>query len=236
VEWQMAITLPVPSACVLGIALSRGQRNFSERDRLCLNVLRSHLQQALHNAEAFTRVPQALHEANRGLIALTVSGHIQDMTDQIRQWLEEYFGELPQQTSRLPESLQRWVAEQRSSFGQDDVPPLRTALTVERAGKRLVVRLVAEGTETPYLVLHEQRTVPSAASLQTLGLSQRQAEVLFWVAQGKTNAEVGVILDLSVGTVRKHLEHIYQKLDVDNRGAAAYCALETLGIGCQLQL
>lgn len=50
------------------------------------------------------------------------------------------------------------------------------------------------------------------------------------MAQGKTNADVGGMLNISTGTVRKYLEHIYQKLDVDNRGAATYCALETLGM------
>jgi DNA-binding CsgD family transcriptional regulator len=55
------------------------------------------------------------------------------------------------------------------------------------------------------------------------GLSPREAEVLGWVARGKTNAEIGAALFISPQTVRKHLENIFEKLGVRTRtGAAAY--------------
>ncbi|MSR64501.1 MAG: response regulator transcription factor [Verrucomicrobiae bacterium] len=68
----------------------------------------------------------------------------------------------------------------------------------------------------------------SAAPLQKLGLTPREADVLFWVAQGKTNAEIGLILDMSIGTVKKHMEHILPKVGVENRSAAVLRAVETL--------
>ena len=61
------------------------------------------------------------------------------------------------------------------------------------------------------------------------GLTPREAEVLLWVAQGKTNAEVAVILDMSHGTVKKHLEHVFEKTGAENRAAASFRALEVLG-------
>ena len=54
-----------------------------------------------------------------------------------------------------------------------------------------------------------------------LQLTQRESEVLFWVAMGKTNSEVGTIVGAKPLTVKKHLEHIYDKLGVPNRTAAA---------------
>ena len=65
----------------------------------------------------------------------------------------------------------------------------------------------------------------SAAHLMTLGLTQREAEVLLWISQGKTNYEIGVILGAASGTIRKHVEHILSKLNVENRTAAAAIAL-----------
>ena len=53
-----------------------------------------------------------------------------------------------------------------------------------------------------------------------LGLTKREAEVLAWVAQGKTNRETGIILSLSTRTVQKHLEHVFAKLGVETRTAA----------------
>ncbi len=61
-----------------------------------------------------------------------------------------------------------------------------------------------------------------------LGLTPRESEVLLWVAQGKGNAEIGTILSTSESTVKKHLEHIFEKLGVENRGAAALTAIEAL--------
>ena len=57
-------------------------------------------------------------------------------------------------------------------------------------------------------------------------LSSREAQVLQWVSQGKTNKEIGVILEVSPRTVQKHLEHIYQKMGVESRTGAAAKAYE----------
>jgi len=52
----------------------------------------------------------------------------------------------------------------------------------------------------------------------------RATEVLYWVMQGKTNEEIGIILQVSARTVEKHLEHILAQLGVENRTAAALAA------------
>jgi DNA-binding CsgD family transcriptional regulator len=66
------------------------------------------------------------------------------------------------------------------------------------------------------------------ADLLSLGLSAREAEILYWVAQGKTNPEIAVILGIARRTVATHVEHILAKLGVENRCAAARCASEVL--------
>jgi DNA-binding CsgD family transcriptional regulator len=58
-------------------------------------------------------------------------------------------------------------------------------------------------------------------------LTPREAEVLFWISQGKSNYEIGVILGAKTGTVCKHVGHILSKLNVENRTSAAVIALET---------
>lgn len=64
--------------------------------------------------------------------------------------------------------------------------------------------------------------------LKSLGLSFREVEVLRWAAEGKTNYEIAIILNIAPGTVKVHLEKIYRKLDVGNRMAAARVALGSL--------
>ncbi len=68
----------------------------------------------------------------------------------------------------------------------------------------------------------------SAAPLEALGLTPREAEVVLWVAQGKSNGEIAVIIDATEGTIKKHLQHIFEKLGVDSRHAVTVAALEML--------
>jgi DNA-binding NarL/FixJ family response regulator len=64
--------------------------------------------------------------------------------------------------------------------------------------------------------------------LGSLGLTPREAQVLTWIAQGKTNYEIGVKLRACTGTIRKHVEPILAKLNVQNRTAAAVVAIAAL--------
>ncbi len=70
----------------------------------------------------------------------------------------------------------------------------------------------------------------SAEPLVKLGLTPRAAEALLWVAQGKTNSDIAVILGITESTVKKHLLEVFGKLGVETRSAAALRALEELGI------
>ncbi len=67
------------------------------------------------------------------------------------------------------------------------------------------------------------------ATIEALGLAfkltAREAEVLYWVVKGKTNRDIGDILGTSPRTVHKHLEHVFEKLGVETRTAAAAMAM-----------
>jgi DNA-binding CsgD family transcriptional regulator len=68
----------------------------------------------------------------------------------------------------------------------------------------------------------------SAEPLLGLGLTPRVAEVLLWVAQGKTNSEIATILGISESTVKKHMLEVLEVLGVETRTAASLRALEVL--------
>ncbi|HEY7678549.1 MAG TPA: helix-turn-helix transcriptional regulator, partial [Candidatus Methylomirabilis sp.] len=235
VKHQMAIRLAAPPGLVIGVALNRSRRDFSERDRLLLNLLRPHLIQAYHNADAVTRMQReitlltrGMEALERGIICLAPDGRVRLATSRARQWLAEYFGPARRRGGRLPEVLQRWVRHQgRLLASADMVPSPRQPWEMEREGKRLTIRLLAE-LESHMLLFQEEPTALQPAALEHLGLTRREAEVLAWVAEGKTNAEIGTILGARPRTVAKHLERIYQKLGVETRVAAANLALTSL--------
>jgi DNA-binding CsgD family transcriptional regulator len=68
-----------------------------------------------------------------------------------------------------------------------------------------------------------------AALRKRFALTGREAEVLLWIARGKSNRDIGDILGLSPRTVNKHLEQVYSKLGVENRASAAVMALKAIG-------
>jgi DNA-binding CsgD family transcriptional regulator len=78
------------------------------------------------------------------------------------------------------------------------------------------------------LVLEEQHHSVPPDVLRSLSLTRRETEVLAWVAEGKTSAEVASILGIGRRAVEKHLERIYPKLGVETRTAAAARAFAAL--------
>lgn len=68
----------------------------------------------------------------------------------------------------------------------------------------------------------------SAKPLESLGLTPREAEVLLWVAQGKSNADIATILGCAENTVKVHLARVFEKQGFENRNAATVRALEIL--------
>jgi DNA-binding CsgD family transcriptional regulator len=63
---------------------------------------------------------------------------------------------------------------------------------------------------------------------QKLGLTVREADVLFWMTEGKQNPEIAIILGLSLGTVQEHVGNLVRKLGQENRHAATVFALRSI--------
>lgn len=238
IEHQMAVAIPT-SALPVSITLGRDGRDFSERDRSLLDLLLPHLVQAHRNAAALTRSQhdashfrRAVEISEQGTIALSDKDRPRWRDERARRWVEEYF-EPARRADRLPESLARWVGHQRSLLsGEGAVPPPREPLVVKRPGKRLLVRLVADGPEgeTDLLILEERHAPLSADSLRALGFTAREAEVLLHVAHGKTNNQIAAILYISPRTVKKHLDNVYRKFGVASRTEALFEALRALDL------
>jgi DNA-binding NarL/FixJ family response regulator len=68
----------------------------------------------------------------------------------------------------------------------------------------------------------------SAEPLEELGLTPREAEVLLWIAQGKSNGDISTILGCAENTVKVHVARIFEKLGTENRNAASLLAIEAL--------
>ena len=168
-----------------------------------------------------------MEKLDRAVVVLGEKGRLQWCTERAERWISEYFGPT-QDGNHLPENLERWVEHQRSALvDQRDIPLPQHPLVIKRAGKRLLVRFVAESMEDHHLlVLEEQYIALSAESLKSsLGLTDREAEIVLGIAQGKTNNAIAEDLYVSPLTVKTHLQRLYPKLGVESRAEALSRAL-----------
>jgi len=110
---------------------------------------------------------------------------------------------------------------------QREAHALGHPLVLARDGRRVSFALHEATGEDEWLVVLTESN--DRATIEALGLAfrltTREAEVLHWVVQGKTNRDIGDILGTSPRTVHKHLEHVFAKLGVETRTAAAAMAL-----------
>ena len=234
IEHQMAISIPAPASLVIGIVFNRRRPDFSERERLLLDLLRPHVVKAYENAEVVTQLKRRLdrpvgQDGAHDVVVLDRHYRVRWWTERTRRQIGEYLDEVGN-ARRLPDRLERWVRGQHASITQDaEAPSPRAPLVIERPTKRLVLRLVSDPVGDQHLLLLEEQCRAVGGALESLGLTRRESEVLRWVIEGKTNREIATILALSPLTVRTHLEHMFAKLGVETRTAAAVRGLEALG-------
>jgi len=229
IEFQLAMLLPYPDRAPRALVLNRRDRQFSEYDRELLALLWPHMTQAVRNVRAASRqrglppldgLPPGL-----GVVVLSRSGKVELCTEQARIWLTQYCTEgfLQREIRSLPESVAAWVAHalaDRTLRSRGIADPVE-ALVLRRADQVLAMRLIADHGRGQHLILMDETTMNTPPDLLLgLGLTPREAEVLAWVAQGKTNRETGIILGMSTRTVQKHLEHVFSKLGVESRTGA----------------
>jgi DNA-binding NarL/FixJ family response regulator len=196
------------------------------RPREVLARIAAHMQ----NARQMKQARSALDAFGQATIALRHSdGHILWQTPLARRLLQEYFG-IPEGIT--PPRLIEWLAEAQQAARENREPPLLANLH----NRRLLASLhdpSKQGHEGEWLlVLHEENHQAAIENLiAAFRLTLREAEVLFWVCKGKTNKDIGEIIGASPRTVNKHLEHVFEKLGVETRTAAANLAMGKIGMG-----
>jgi DNA-binding NarL/FixJ family response regulator len=229
IEDVLAVAFVTRRGELRGIGLHRDQL-FAERDRLLLDIVRPHLYQAYENAKTFTQLKrwaagleQGLAAFSGGVIELTADRRIANSTANIRRLLAEYFGG-SSACDRLPETLDLWLRQHDQRLRDAlQLPPPLTPLIAGRPGTRLLVRMLAD-SDSPTLLLDEQPVSMEPNRFRSLGLTERENQVLASVARGLTNKRIASELSISPRTVQPHLEHIYGRLGVKTRTAAAALA------------
>lgn len=210
-----AVYVPLGPRSHMSLGVSRSGPDFTERELAGLAFLRPHLEVAHRREDEARRLAEMLGASEneltrlaRGIVLLDHEGRFLDWTGSAAALWARYTGaDLARGAAPAPDLAQRLAragarAEVRGASG---------TLHIERAGD----------AAREHLVLREVAAAAVAEpGWHAPGLTRRESEVLHWIGEGKTNREIGVILELSPATVRKHIEHIFAKIGVENRSSA----------------
>ncbi|MDO9292889.1 MAG: DNA-binding response regulator [Hydrogenophaga sp.] len=167
----------------------------------------------VRNARVARLAREAVDVAGMGTVLLDSQGRMAWRSPQAADWLAQAFGA----NEAAQTAAAKWLGRARDE-GEAHTPAGNNT--------RLVARHMGQGGPGESMLLLTQTQADNAAlqRLRNVALTPRETEVLSWLAKGKTNRDIADILGMSHRTVNKHLEHVFEKLGVETRSAAAAIA------------
>ncbi len=195
------------------------------RPKEVLARISSHLQ----TAKMMTQARGALDAFGQAAIAITPNdGKIVWQTPLARDWMHRYklLG-IDENSAVTTTALINWIAQVKTAIGAKKSPE---QLTVIRNADRLIFSIVDYLSEEHWVILlrEESDNAQIEALCAVFKLTKRESEVLYWATKGKTNKDIADILVASPRTINKHLEHVFVKMGVETRTAAASLAATKL--------
>jgi DNA-binding CsgD family transcriptional regulator len=228
----MALPLRIDDANVISVVFNRSRSDFKDAERAVADAVRGPLAAIYRNLLACETAGTGLASLG-GLAAaggwqrirVTLGGRVLDATPAAVQLLGCFFPDDAGRGTSLPPALAAWLARSRN-WGLDRPAIGQGApFTLTRLGARLTVHFVPDRDWSGYLLMRRECCDIGVEDLLDLPVTEREREVLALVAGGKTNGEIAAVLAISARTVQKHLEHVFAKLGVETRTAAAVRAL-----------
>lgn len=191
--------------------------------------LRARIRVHLANARRAQSARIALDAAGRHLVAFREDGAVLWSTPQANKLLERSSLDASGQAD-MSSGFTRWRLDHAGA-----APGSGFELTLPGTpGLQFAFLGVVGGDEYLFRLTRAQEEGQEDNLRQHFGLTQRESEVLLWIAHGKSNRDIGDILGLSPRTVNKHLEQVYAKLGVENRASAAIKAIQALQASFEL--
>ena len=163
------------------------------------------------------------HALDQALLIANIHGEVLFATQKTRVLLQTLFAE--RSDDLIPNEIRTWLIK-----GDTSKPLL---VRHPKNGEIEIHNFFLSPSGSLSLMRIENRLIEQGPkALLALGLTAREAEVLYWITEGKTNPEIAIILDASLATVKKHAANLYAKLGVPTRTSAARCALSVLFGDC----
>ncbi|HEY9067441.1 MAG TPA: response regulator transcription factor [Burkholderiaceae bacterium] len=178
----------------------------------------------VRNARAVRLAREAVDVGGHGVLVVDSHRRIAWQSPRAQRWLAEYFAPASDSSGTSAEAAcLDWLYGPYMAAEAD----VRSRTVGSHALTARYLGAAGLG-EVMWLIGLQPADDATPTRLATASLTPRETEVLSWIAKGKTNRDVGEILGMSPRTVNKHLEHVFEKLGVETRAAAAALASREL--------
>lgn len=182
--------------------------------------LLARIRQHSNHANMLTEARQALDTVRQHVFCIDTQGNLLWSTPKAQHLINQYASHCKDLGNNLKERLSSWLPN--GLTGHDLALPIESNL--------LTIRYFKSARDNEHLLKIQSPNdeVDPVVLEKSLQVTRREAEVLLWVAHGKTNREIAEILEMSPRTVNKHLEQMYPKIGADNRTSAASIAIQSI--------
>lgn len=186
-----------------------------------LDELLARINTHLKNSRLTRSARSALDGIGQLAFACDINGNMIWATIHARKFISSLNASEDWLNQELPKQVRYWFSHHPEKF---------STLSLTGLDKNVQIRFLGQSSPYEYLLKlldYDEGTIRNRLK-EHFKLTDREAEVLYWLAQGKTNRDIGQILSMSPRTVNKHLEAVFRKLNVENRTTATAMCLQFL--------
>jgi DNA-binding CsgD family transcriptional regulator len=202
----------------MSVGVMRGSVGFSAEERATMHFLLPHFKLAFHNAQLYEQQCNLRQATGSGIFELDWRCMVPAAEQRLRGWLTPALGS---RAATLWPSFRHWLKQQQQALNRGWTRAPQETWQARIGSTVLRIVISRDFLRGRYLLF---RTVEACGtSGHRCGLSLKQRQILAQLVIGKSNREIAGHMGISGETVKTHLQHIFRKLGVDNRTAAARC-------------
>lgn len=217
-EDSLGTDVPFAPGVIFSTCVIRERPGFHERDRQTFALLLPHFLTAL-------KLTEDLREGSDWLQVFpmaTTPRSRQELSGMLTQWLATLDLIPGRECEALGTRCGKWVQNQSDRQAVSTMTVRLPSFQHDLRGITFTLRCIPPSArQSGAVAIHVHPERLTGDGKVALGsLTPREQEVARWLGEGKTNSEIAIILDIRPGTVKRHLENIYAKLQVPNRTSA----------------
>lgn len=213
---SMGTDIEIAPGLILSTCAIRDERSFQMSERRRFSLLIPHLTGLFSIVSSGRECFQIIHLDELPKSRLAIARHVENKIGISMQCMPDHW----------MENLITWIVKQKSNLSTSAHGSEPHVIAARSTDFDCRAMMVPEGRHQPGAVILQITHIRRVNDASWELLTDRESEVADWLCEGKTNQEIAIILGIQPGTVKRHLENMYAKINAPNRSSAIRALLE----------